>query len=299
MRYHRRIFGRNALRILGLVAVLVPLACADAAGDADPATSSAPASTVLPRLDLPTGLTVFVEYPRYLHAARRLEVGFDNASETSLTVSELALRSPLFEPAAPEEPETVVAPGRRRDLQIGLGGAVCPAPAGPSLVEVTATVDGDEQHGLVEIDPAPLDRISAQECGSAFVLENVALGFAQGHTVVDGEVATTIDVDRLEGDEPVTVDAIRGSVLIELRPTTDSTPLATLPTGETALSIPVRLRVIRCDAHAVTESKKTFIMAIWVAVGEREPQRVLIELEGELRAALQGLIEDCVREEAG
>lgn len=286
--------------MLLLGALVTPLACGGDDADGEPVAPTldatvAPPATEPTALTLPSGVTVFVEFPRYLHAARRLEVAFDNQSDSELTVTELVLRSPLFEPVAPDPRQTIVEVGRRRDLQIGLGAALCPAPSGPSEVEVTAEIGGQRQHGLVAIDPAPLDRISADECGRQFVLEQVGIGYAGVPAVVDGVVETSIELRRLAGDEPITATAVRGSVLLELRPATAADPLAALPGDVDQASFPVRIRVSRCDPHAVIESKKTFELSIWVSIGDREPQRIVVTPEGELRAVLEGLIQDCLR----
>lgn len=265
-----------------------------------PLASSTPSSDGRPELALPAGIEVFVEFPRYLHAARRVEVGFDNrAGDTDVTITAVALRSPLFEPVPAEARDTAINVGRRRDLQIGLGPSLCPAPSGPSLVEVTAEIGGLVQHGLVEVDATPLERISAQECGREFVLGRVGIEYAPAFTVADGVVETNIDLTRVEGDEPVAVTGVRGSVLLELIPATSATPLAVLAGDGTDVSVPVRLRVIRCDPHAVIESKKTFELSMWVAIGERDPQHLVVAPTGELRAALEQLIEDCLDEQLG
>jgi hypothetical protein len=281
-----------------------PAPSTSAEGATAPSTSAAgttaPLTSTEPALELPSGVTVFVEFPRYLQLQRRLEVAVDNASDTEVEVTSLALRSPLFEPVEAEERDTLVEIGRRRDMQIGLGPAVCPAPTGASTVEIEATLDGVTQTGVVEVDPAPLDRISAQECGTEFVLDHVDVGFSPEFTVADGLVDTTLDLGRTQGDDPITVTAVRGSVLIELAGAEGSTPLASMASGEDSLAIPVRMRIIRCDPHAVIESKKTFQLATWVAIGDREAQHIVISPEGELRAALEELIQEClVAETAG
>ena len=290
MRYHRNVFTRNAVMTAALVGVL--LSCGGDEPAEEPA--AAPTTSAESSFELPTGVTVFVEFPRYLQLQRRLEVAVDNRSDTEFQVTSLALRSPLFEPVEPELRDTTVEIGRRRDMQIGLGRAVCPAPTGASTVEIEATLDGVTQHGVVDVDPAPLDRISAEECGREFVLDHVDVGFSADFTVTDGVVDTTLDLSRRQGDDPVTVTAVRGSVLIELAGAEDGTPLASMATDEDSLAIPVRMRVIRCDPHAVIESKKTFQLATWVAIGDREAQHLVVSPEGELRGALEELIQQCL-----
>ncbi len=314
MRYHHNVFARNGRgwrRLVTGAAVLVPAlgACdegRDAGGSAAPPTvTPEPTSTVaaapaLPALDLPDGVEVFVEFPRYLHLQRRLEVGFDNnTGDEELVVESVGLRTPLFTPVALDEPHTRVEAGRRRDLQIALGPAVCPAPGGPAQVEVVAEIGGVRQHGLIDVPIEPLQRISDAECGRELVLENVDVGFSDEFAVDDGVLTTALSLARRAGDEPIEVTNVRGSVLLELVPADAATPLAAMAPGQADLEVPVRLRVIRCDPHAVTESKKTFQLAVWIAVGDRDTQHLVISPEGALRDELQALIEACLRAESG
>lgn len=293
-------------RALGVLALSVFGGCAAAADEGTSAASTttvtaaptAPTSSTLPAVELPAGVDVFVEFPRYLQLQRRLEVGFDNRSDHELIIESVGLRSVLFEPVELDQPSTEIEIGRRRDLQMGLGAAVCPALDGPVQVEVVAEIDGVRQHGLVDVPAAPLEQISATECGRVFVYEQVDIGYAPEFTVRDGVLATQLVVDRVDGDEPIEVSNVRGSVLLELSPAADDLPLGTLAPGEDALAVPVQLRVIRCDPHAVIESKKTFQLAVWVAVGSRETQHLVVPPEGELRAALEVLIDECLRGES-
>jgi len=302
---------RTPLRVVAAGVLLVPFGCAgggkgrdgaprDETAPADvPATSETPVTT-LAELAVPAGVGVFIEFPRYLHAQRRLEVGFDNRlGDTELTVTELVLRSPLFEPIAPDDHDTGIVAGRRRDLQIGLGPPVCPAPPGPSMVEITAEIGGVSRHGLVEIDPAPLERISATECGREYVLQRFDLGYRPEFVVTDGVVQATVDIGRVDGHEPLTVDSMRGSVLLDLRPAAPGDPLAVITGADEDVSIPVSLRVIRCDPHAVIESKKTFELMIWVTVGNGETQDLVVAPSGQLRSVLEQLIDDCLRQQSG
>ncbi len=287
-----------------IAAVVVASSCA---GDnaAKPATSAPPAAsartvpvdtTEQADLQLPAGVDVFVEFPRYLQLQRRLEVAVDNTGDDPVVITEVALRSPLFQDVAAEEGSTEVEAGRRRDLQIGLGLPVCPAPAGASFVEIAATVEGRAQRGRVEVDPAPLQRISDDECGQAYVEERVALGYSADYAMADGVVNAALTVQRRSGDEPVAITSVRGSVLIELVPVdAGAQPLGELTAGAETSSVPVRMRVIRCDPHAVIESKKTFQLATWVSVGDRQPQRMVVAPTGQLRMALEGLIDECLR----
>lgn len=280
--------------------VLALTTCGDDGPQAPETGSTAPAAPpTLPALALPAGVEVFVEFPRYLHLQRRLEVGFDNDGDEELVVESVGLRAPLFTPIPLDEPTTRVEVGRRRDLQIGLGSAVCPAPGGPAQVEVVAEIGGVRQHGLIDVPIEPLQQISDSECGRELVLEAVDVGLGDEFSVEDGVLTTALTLARRTGDEPIEVTNVRGSVLLELMPVTAATPLAAMAPGQADLAVPVRMRVIRCDPHAVTESKKTFQLAVWIAVGERETQHLVVAAEGALRDELQALIDECLRAESG
>jgi hypothetical protein len=113
--------------------------------------------------------------------------------------------------------------------------------------------------------------------------------------VAHAELALT----RLQGDDAIAVDAVRGSVLLELRADAATSPLTVLAPEDETARVPVQLRVVRCDPHAVIESKKTFQLSVWVALGDAAPQHLVVVPEGELRVALEALIQDCLQAEAG
>ena len=309
--------GRAArsVRALAGVAVLAAPACdtddgpppataaPEVAGAAD--TAFAPDETAEETPDevlddvVPGGMTVFVEFPRYLHAQRRLEVAFDNTGASDIGVVDVALRSPLFAAVPAARHDTVVRSGRRRDLQIELGAPVCPAPSGASEVAVTLEVDGDLRHGAIEVDAAPLERISATECGQLFVEDSVALGFGPEFDVTDDVVSAKVELARRATDEIVAIDAVRGTVLLGLRPIDAGEPAASLEPSQQATSLAVEIEVTRCDPHAVTESKKSFDFAMWVTIGERPQQYVIVRPAGDLLQQLQTLIDRCVLAYAG
>ena len=79
-------------------------------------------------LALPDGVHIGVEFPRYLMVERRLEAIIDNQSDVDVTVIDVALRSPLFEPVEPDVHDYRVAAGLRQDLQMAVGPSICPRP---------------------------------------------------------------------------------------------------------------------------------------------------------------------------
>ena len=96
---HRAAPSRRWSRRLIFVAALLASPSATAFADTSPPTSDPEAEM----LTLPDGAVVGVELPRYLMVQRRLEAIIDNGSDTAIVVVDVALRSPLFEPVAPDQ----------------------------------------------------------------------------------------------------------------------------------------------------------------------------------------------------
>jgi hypothetical protein len=61
----------------------------------------------------------------------------------------------------------------------------------------------------------------------------------------------------------------------------------------------VAVAASRCDAHAVADSKKTFLLPLWLRVGAAEEQYLEVEVTGRGRRLLTDVISDCVAAEQG
>ena len=279
---------RFALSIALLAAM--PIGAASAAGTA---TTEPPATM----LDLPDGVTVGVEFPRYLMVQRRLEAIIDNQSDTDIVVVDVALRSPMFEPVEPDVHDYRVAAGRRQDLQMGVGESVCPPLDEPSMIEMTVELDGERRQGLVEIDITPIAKINTRECGERFVFEHASVEWGPDFSVVDGVLTTTVTLTRQEGDEALAVTAVRGTVLYIVLPAvevTDGEPLGTLAPGESMGTAPVTMHVGRCEPHAVADVKKPYSFGVWVTIDDSEPYPIELLPGEEIKAALAELLQECI-----
>ena len=274
------------------------VACASSAAGAAGRSSALPG-----QLMLPDGLTVGVEFPRYLHVERRLEAIIDNQSDVDVTVIDVALRSPLFEPLDADIHDYTVAAHLRRDLQLGVGEAICPPMDGPSMMEMTVEIDGERQNGLVEIDPAPIEAINDTECDQQFVLDTVDIELGRDFEVADGVITTAITMTRRTGDDRIALTAARGTVLFLLEPAEPAEPaepvepvepLATAEGDERSATAPITLRVVRCEPHAVAESKKSLQFSVWVTIGASSEYFVTIVPGDDLVVALEALVQACV-----
>ena len=284
-------------RFLLSIALLAAIPSA-AASAADTATTEPPT----PMLELPDGVTVGVEFPRYLMVQRRLEAIIDNQSDTDIIVVDVALRSPLFEPVEPDVHDYSVAAGRRQDLRMNVGASICPPADDPSMIEMTVEVDGERRHGLVEIDISPIAKINTRECGERFVFEHATVEWGPEFTVDDGILTTTVTLTRRQGDEAISVTAVRGTVLYLVLPATETSegvPLGTMAAGESSATAPVVMRVGRCEPHAVADVKKPYSFGVWVTVGDSDPYPIELLPGEEIKAALADLLQECIAADDG
>ncbi len=283
--------------VVGLVLVLA--GCATGEGG----TSSAPPapSTTAPVTAADLGVELFADYPRYLWHKRRLAIATTNTGIAPIEVTLVGLVADHFDVLDPEAKTAVIPPGSRTDLQVDFGELVgcddASALGATVEIEVARPPGGPAQHAVVAIDPAPLDVIRDQECAQLAVTDAVDIGFSDDRTV-DGDVlATELALDRMAGDEVVTATSLRGTELIALRQAPATTdPVTVLDPGVASARVPVEFEVTRCDPHAVGQSTRTYDFKLWVAVGDREPQLMILAPDPELKSRLQGLIARCVEE---
>lgn len=275
---------------VAIVGAIVAGAGSVRAADADPATP----------LDLPDDVTVGIEYPRYLQPTRGgFEVTIDNQSNGDLHVTELRLLSPLFEEQDPTAVDVTIRAGLRNDLRVPFGPSVCPPADRPTQVSMTIEADGVTQHGVVEIDPEPVASVNRTECGALEVAEHADIAFADEYTI-DDETDTlyaTVIVTRRAGDDPITIDTVRGTVLYRLKPwqpLAEGDVMATLEPGESSIEVPVVLLAARCEPHAVADVKKPYDMAIWITVGNGEETYIPLRPSDPVIAGLQELTRRCV-----
>jgi hypothetical protein len=100
----------------------------------------------------------------------------------------------------------------------------------------------------------------------------------------------TAAVDQVEGNVIFTVGTATGSGGAEPAPE----PVLEVSDDQTSDRVVVVAEASRCDPHALTEYKRTFIFSAWVGVGDEAPLRMDIEAEGEARGALQDLLSACL-----
>lgn len=116
-----------------------------------------------------------------------------------------------------------------------------------------------------------LERVRAKECAQRELQRAVRLSVGDWalEPGPDGGVPRGTLVLRLaESNEPGAVDSFGGNVLYTIRATGPArAPLLTLAAGQSEATLPLEVRATRCDAHALAESKQSYVFRVYVTVG--------------------------------
>ncbi len=286
-----------------LLLALLPTACGSPS--ADTATTAAPpAATATADPDVeppPEWLGLSLDYsPRHSVGMRRLDVVTVNGGADDLHVDRVALRSDHFEHLPPDEKTSIVRAGSTVNVKAHFGPVVNCDATGPleaSVLMVARIGDDPAAHTWeTAVDPGTLEEIHISECRARAVDEAVSLRFADEWTD-DGAVLTTdLVLERRGGDEPVTLESVRGLTLLAMRPLPDTAgPVAVLEPGEATRTTLVEISVWRCDEHVVSQSPDGFTFRAVLRVGDGDPHEVVMVPQGALMERLVDLVDACAR----
>jgi hypothetical protein len=240
-----------------------------------------------------------------LDAALRRSTLFDTRREIGLALATtgdadvrlgtIQLITPLFETLAPIARDATLAAGdRARVMPLPYGTARCDG-ADDDAAEIAAVVDGEEVQVPVTEHPADLlANLHDRECASAAVLEDVSLELTGAWTVTDPHTADgQLTVTQRTSGVTAEVDEVLGNVIFGVTTATAS-PVLTVDDDQPSASVGVTISAARCDPHALTEYKRTFVFVVEVRVGDGDPVRVDVVAAGDAHAALSELLRSCV-----
>jgi hypothetical protein len=232
----------------------------------------------------PGGLGATLERYREDDVPNRIQIQVASRASTQVTLTELRLVSPAFTVLAPAATSHVVGPGQRVDLPVQLGQAQCSSP--PKFNEVAPTtppfaVAKMSVNGAAAVDVkipitdtrGVIERLYGPACTVQAVANTATIAFGTTWTDTEFEgkpaAAGTLRIDRKNGNDPVTISEIRGSVLLRFRPEKPATgTLVVLAATERAAEVPVLLvESGDCRPHAIADSKHTFFLPAVVTVG--------------------------------
>lgn len=232
---------------------------------------------------------------RLFELQHRLKLVLRNDGDAPVDVDALQLDLPYFEPVDPQERHSTLVPGRAVASPVDFGEARCP-PATEDGADraVVLTIAGEEQRvTLVEPSDA-LSVLNQRQCQERAVRDAFAITWGDDLTPA-GElaVATTLDVERLQPGHTLDIELVRSSVVINLSAVGGGHPRVALGDDEDRASVDVVFNASRCDAHALTESKKSFIFVAELRLDDGPVIPLELPAEGPLRAQLEEYLEAC------
>ena len=232
---------------------------------------------------------------RLFELQQRLKLVLRNDDAEPVDVDALQLDLPYFETVDPQERHSTLVPGRAVAIPVDFGEARCPPATGdgddPAVV---LTIAGEEQRvPLVEPSDA-LSVLNQRQCQEQAVRDAFAITWGADLTPA-GElaVATTLDVERLQPDHALDIELVRSSVVVNLAAAGGGHPGLAVGPDDDRASVDVVFNTSRCDAHALTESKKTFIFVAELRLDDGPVIPLELPAEGPLRAQLEEYLEAC------
>jgi hypothetical protein len=111
----------------------------------------------------------------------------------------------------------------------------------------------------------------------------------------------TIELVRRASTDEILVLDLDGSVLLTLGPTPQaSDPMLTVDASERTASLPVEVgSTLRCDGHSLGESKKTYVFAVGLDLGDGRVGLTLQPTDAVARQMFEVLTEACAGASAG
>jgi hypothetical protein len=87
---------------------------------------------------------------------------------------------------------------------------------------------------------------------------------------------------------------VAGNVIFSAGTTADAPAALRVSDDVPSAATGLVVRAARCDPHALTEYKRTFILTARVRVGDADPVRVDLPAEGAARRTLEALLTQCL-----
>jgi hypothetical protein len=199
-----------------------------------------------------------------------------------ITIRAIAIRPAGFEVLEPRPNEVRLDAGNSVDVKVPYGAAVCDGAAGDTTDALADVEQGGsvkrvqlalpDSHGLIA-------RLHSAECAERSLRSQATFSFTGGWTPSpDGLVLrSTLTLRRLGGQADVRVAELGGNVLFALRAGPPGGPVAVLAPDAQEASVPFEIETVRCDAHALTESKRSTAFPLYVSIDGGTPLQVVVD----------------------
>lgn len=231
---------------------------------------------------------------RLFELQHRLKLTLRNDGDEPVDVEALQLDVPWFETVEPQERRSTLAPGRAVAIPIDFGDARCPP--GEDLDGTVVLTIGGEPQRIPVVEPSDaLATLNERQCLEEQVRDAFSITWGEDDLTPAGELAvqTTLDVERLQRDHTLDIELVRSSVVINLAAAGGGHPSLAVGADEDRASVDVVFNASRCDSHALTESKKTFIFVAELRLDDGPVIPLELPTEGALLRQLEEFIEAC------
>jgi hypothetical protein len=235
----------------------------------------------------PPPMDVSLMQVRTAESTRRVAIRITNTGHETFTVTAVRLVWPALPESAKTAKDSLFAPGRTIDLSTTYGEPDCTGypqlPPTPPAAEIHLAGTGDpvvtrplDAHGRQWIK-----RLYADECKAAALHAIVDIRLLNQWTRIElgGRpfLRGWLEVDRVGGDQTVTVESLFGSVLVGFWPAEPGRPVAVLGAGQERQRIPVLLGAYnRCDDHALAGATQVFLLSVFTHYGTTPAQRIIV-----------------------
>ena len=233
----------------------------------------------------PEGLAATLERYREDDLTNALQIQVVNGSGRTIELTSLQLVWPGLRQQPPVTTPHAMSAGQIADLPVAAGEAICSDPPrlderlpdSPALVLATVSIDGSAPAALkipITDTRHVLERVYVPACRVQSVTYNATVAFDTTWTDIelDGKAAVTgtLRLTRNKGNEPIVIDEITRTVLLQFRAAQPTGgPLLTLAAGQQQATVPVVLTESGdCRPHAIAESKHTFFLPASLRVGD-------------------------------
>lgn len=277
-----------------LMAAVALSGCAGSPASGGPDVTTAP-GPVAP----PPGVTVVAElgYPRDLYERGRVNLVTSRPGTEPFEVLGKRLVADHFATTALDDHRSIIpAGGQPVALQTPFGAVEDCTDDAPVQAEVELRYrfgdDASVRRSVIPLaDATVLDDIRARQCTTTAVLAGSTVSF-EALDVTGETMEVDVQIAR-SGDSPhdFRVDSAAGSVLLGASLREDA---PWQDTAQRLLSVPLRLRINRCDAHAVAETTRKYGVDLWMSVDGAEAWPVPLPI-GELTDEFDAMLEQCRR----
>lgn len=292
---------RTMTRATAAAAALM-LLCSACTSDGGPATTPATStqSPEPPALAPTVRLHASLVQQRTDEGTNVIDVRLTNTGKSPVRVEKVHLTWEGVAGTPTSGTGTDYDPGRIIDIKTTFGMTVCDAdPSAAVHVDVTLS---EEKTITLPVDRDGIEllrRLFDRDCALRAIaaVADIALSttFTRapgGEDRLLGSVQVTRTVQSQTGDRrELSIVEITGSILFDLTYDGDEKlPLLLAPDVD-SLNIPVVLGVgNRCDAHALAESRATFLFGVYARVGQGPAQRVIVSPNATVRRQASAMI---------